>query len=231
LEMLIAMVLVALVAGALYSSLYVAFKAKGAATEAVRNLHRGQRAMELIRADVQSAIEPAGTSIKGNFIGVSGGGAGQVPTDSSILSFNAVAMDIVPAQGVCDIKKIDYVCELSGNDEMTLVRLVTTNLLPADGVSPEVQREVIARGLVKFAVRYFDGLSWFEAWDSTLPVFPEMPNTQNKKLPRAVQFVLEFKGDTDKAGEAVDQTVMVALGTDQAAIAAAAAAAQFGGGR
>jgi hypothetical protein len=227
--MLVATVLVALVAAALYSSLFVAFKAKSTAAKAVENLHRGQRATELIQADVQSAVKPAGTSIMGDFIGTAGTNSGPASTGTDILSFYSAAMDIEPTAGIGDIKKIEYICESSGKDELTLVRLVTTNLLPVGGVTPEPNREVIARGLVSFTVRYFDGLAWFDTWDSSLPVIPDVPNTQSKQLPRAVEIVLEFKGDSEHKGEVVDQSVLPVCGTDQAAIAAAAAQ-QSGGG-
>ncbi|MGA2501688.1 MAG: type II secretion system protein GspJ [Tepidisphaeraceae bacterium] len=154
---------------------------------------------------------------------------GSASPGTDILSFYSAAMDIEPDTGIGDIKRIEYVYESSGKDEITLVRLVTTNLLPVGGITPQPRREVIARGLVNFTVRYFDGLTWFDTWDSSLPVFPDVPNTQNKKLPRAVEIVLEFKGDSDRKGEVVDQTVLPVCGTDQAAIAAAQAAAQMGG--
>ena len=228
LEMLVATVLVALVAAALYSSLFVAFKAKSTAVKAVENLHRGQRTTELIQADVQSAVKPAGTSIMGDFIGTAGTNSGPASAGTDILSFYSAAMDIEPATGIGDIKKIEYICESSGKDEFTLVRLVTTNLMPAGGVTPEPKREVIARGLASFTVRYSDGSTWFDTWDSSLPVVPDVPNTQNKQLPRAIEIVLEFKGDSEHKGEVVDQSVLLACGTDQGAIAAAAAAAQMG---
>ena len=228
LEMLIAAGLVALVAAVLYSGLSIGFIAKKTAARAVENLHRGLRATELLQADVRSAVVPGGT-LAGDFIATAGTNAGSASASTDILSFYSAAMDIEPDTGIGDIKRIEYVCEPSGNDGMTLVRLVTTNLLPVGGVTPVPKREVIARGLCNFTVRYSDGLVWYDTWDSSLPVVPDVPNTQNKKLPRAVEIVLEFKGDSDHKGEIVDQTVLPDCGTDQAAIAAAQAAAQSGG--
>ena len=228
--MLIAAVLVAMVAATLCSSLFIAFKAKSTAAKAVENLHRGQRAIELVQADVQSAVVPGGT-LAGDFIGTAGTKTGQASPDTDILSFYSAAMDIAPDTGIGDIKRVEYVCESSGKDELTLVRLVTTNLLPVGGVTPTPKREVIARGLCNFTVQYFDGLTWYDTWDSTLPVVPDVPNTQNKKLPRAIQIVLEFKGDSNHQGEVVTQSMLPACGTDQAAIAAALAAAQMGAGQ
>jgi type II secretion system protein J len=226
LEMLIATALVALVAAALYSSLFVAFKAKSTAADTVENLHRGQRAIELVQADVQSAVVPGGT-LAGDFIGNAGTKTGQASPDTDILSFYSAAMDIAPDTGIGDLKRIEYVYELSGKDELTLVRLVTTNLLPVGGVTPTPKREVIARGLCNFTVQYFDGLTWYDTWDSTTT---DPDSTQAKALPKAIEVILEFKSDSNHPGQTVDQTLLICCGKDQAAIAAAQAAAQTGGG-
>jgi hypothetical protein len=223
--MLVATVLVGLVAAALYASLFSAFKAKSAAARAVENLHRGQRATELLQADVQSAVVPGGT-LAGDFIGTAGTGMGQASLGTDILSFYSAAMDIAPDTGIGDLKRIEYVCESSGKDEMTLVRLVTTNLLPVGGVTPVPKREVIARGLSNFTVQYFDGLTWYDIWDSTTT---DPQSTQAKALPTAIEVTLEFKGDSNHAAQTVDQRLLVCCGKDQAAIAAAQAAAQMGG--
>lgn len=224
LEMLIATVLVGLVAAALYTTLFVAFKAKSAAAKAVENLHRGQRATELVQADVQSAVVPGGT-LAGDFIGTAGTKSGQASPGTDILSFYSAAMDVEPDTGIGDLKRVEYICESSGKDELALVRLVTTNLLPVGGVTPEPKREVIARGLSNFTVQYFDGLTWYDTWDSTT-VDPQ--STQAKALPKAIEVVLEFKGDSNHAAQTVDQTLLICCGKDQAAIAAAQAAAQAG---
>ncbi len=232
LEMLIATGLVALVAAVLYTSLFVGFQAKNTAAKAVENLHRGLRATELLQADLRSAVVPLSVAngtlaLAGSFVGTAGTNVGGASPNTDIVSFYSAAMDIEPDTGIADIKRIEYACEPSGRDEMTLVRLVTTNLLPVGGVTPVPKREVIARGLCNFTVQYFDGLTWYDTWDSTTT---DSQSTQPNALPKAVEVTLEFKGDSDRKGEIVDQTLMIFCGKDQAAIAAAQAAAQSGSG-
>ena len=197
------------------------------------NIHRGHVAVDIVQSDVLSAVAPssATATLRGNFIGNAGTTPGSADPNTDILSFYSAAMDIQPAPGIGDLKFIEYICEPTGSGDMNLVRLITTNLLPPNGITPTPRREVVVRGLVNFTVQYFDGQTWFDTWDSSQPSVPPVTNTQSSALPKAVEIRLEFKGQQGRQGEIVDQTLLIPCGVDQAVIAAQQAAAQMGGGQ
>ena len=68
LELLVATAMTAVLAGSLYATLHVAFKARRAATAAVEQMRKAELAVELIRAEVESAVVPRGI-LAGGFLG------------------------------------------------------------------------------------------------------------------------------------------------------------------
>jgi hypothetical protein len=78
-----------------------------------------------------------------------------------------------------------------GSDTV-LVRHATANLLAP--VAPAPDEEVLCRRVASFNLRYFDGTSWLDTWDST---------TQGDVLPLAVEVRLEIiVADGGGAGDA-----------------------------
>jgi hypothetical protein len=61
-----------------------------------------------------------------------------------------------------------------------LVRRVTRNLLPT--TEPEVEEEILCRDVRSFTVKYFDGTTWQDSWDS---------EAMGDVLPAAVEMTLE----------------------------------------
>jgi hypothetical protein len=70
-------------------------------------------------------------------------------------------------------------------DSYKLVRRVSTNLLSPKVIDPNEQ--VLCRNVVSLNLRYFDGTSWVDEWDST-----EDANS----LPRAVEIDIQVIDDT-----------------------------------
>lgn len=181
-EMLTATAMVAVLAGSLYASLHIAFKARDSAVRSVELVRKCNLAAELLKGDIASAAVPNGV-LAGAFVGASGGDAQGSGTDT--LTFYAVASDIEPAPGVGDIKKVEYSCELAADSSgLVLMRRVTVNLLAPR--TPEPIQEVLCRGVSAFVLRYFDGTTWQNGWDST---------TKNNILPIAVEVTIELSGD------------------------------------
>ncbi len=198
LEMLAATALTCMLAGSLYVSLHVAFKARSSAMASLESGRQGQWAMELLKADLLSAAVPNGI-LAGGFVGQSKEVSNAV---ADTLTFYAAAMDIEPRPGVGDIKKIEYACQIDPNSGRTLlVRQVTTNLLSP--VVPQPIQEVLCRGVRDFSLRYFDGSAWLENWDST---------TLGNLLPVAVEITIELVGDTGNETSRFSQVVLIPCG-------------------
>ena len=204
LEMLGATAMVAMLAGSLYAALHIAFKARDSATSATGTVRKTDMAIEIIRADLQSAVVPNGT-LAGPFVGRS---IASVPGAlSDDLMFYATAMDVAPATGIGDIKQVQYSCQpASDNNGMVLVRTLTTNLLAA--TTPLSRDEIVARGVTAFTVKYFDGQAWQDNWDST---------TLNNVLPKAVGVDIEFADAAGQGGVRISRVILPACGVDSTA--------------
>ena len=180
LEMLVATALVAILAGSLYASLAIAFKARRSAMEAVEPVRKAEIALALLAEDLRCAVVPKGV-LAGPFQGQDGTDDRGHKSDS--LEFYCAASSPEQAEGIGDIKKVDLACELA-DDLRThvLVRYVTTNLLAPRTVEPT--REVLCRGVFALNLRYFDGSEWLDNWDSTV---------ENNALPCAIEVTLQLE--------------------------------------
>ena len=187
LELLVALALMALVAGSLYGSLYVGFKAHHSATTAVEPARIAALALELLKQDLDAALPPTGV-LAGAFTGTAGSGAG----DSSSLSFFSCANFPGPEETASDIRQVELSVETPADEtQPVLMRRVTTNLLAAN--APAVREQVLCRRVRSFSVRYYDGSVWQDTWDSS---------GQGDILPFAVEVALEFALDPDQPGAA-----------------------------
>lgn len=210
LEMLAATAMVAMLAGSLYASLHIAFQARHSALAAVETVRRSSLSMELIQADLESAMVPSGI-LAGEFVGRSAQNAGAAGDE---LSFYAAAMDIEPGPGVGDVKKVEYCCEPSWDSgEMVLIRRLTTNLLAP--TTPEPKQETICRRLRTFTLKYFDGSTWQDNWDSA---------AQNNQLPQAVEVTLEWAGASGDADQKISRVMPIPCGQGAEAASSTGAA-------
>lgn len=194
LELLVAISLMALLAGSLYGSLYLGFRAHAGAVRAVAPARTAALALELLQRDFDGAMPPTGV-LAGAFTG----SASSASDESSTLSF--VSCGNVPNsdEAGCDMRMVELSVE-SVPDEMqpVLMRRVTTNLLASN---PPVPREqILCRHVKLFMVRYYDGTSWQDTWDST---------GQDNLLPLAVEVTLEFAPDEARS-EGTEQTYRLA---------------------
>lgn len=182
-ELMLAMVMTSLLALSLYVCLQTAFKARERACAAVEPIRAAQVALEMIGADLESAMMPTGI-LAGSFLGTNTAAGG---IDSGALEFYSVgpgsaqhyqgvtALDPTQAGG---IRKVDVLAGiLQGDTRPALVRRVTRNLLAPRAVEPE--DEILCRGIASFTARYFDGSVWTDTWDSTqlsnaLPLLVEL---------------------------------------------------------
>jgi prepilin-type N-terminal cleavage/methylation domain-containing protein len=180
-EMLAATSMVALLAASLLTSLGIAFRARKTAMDTVAATRQFSRTLEIIKADLQSAMVPGGV-LAGSFVGASGTTAFVEQGDS--LIFYTTASDVESDAGVGDIKKIEYACVPSGDPgRAMLIRRVTANLLAP--VQPDPNEETLCRNVKTFLLRYFDGSDWQENWDSS---------EHGNALPKAVGLNIQVQG-------------------------------------
>ncbi|MEI7835057.1 MAG: type II secretion system protein GspJ [Planctomycetota bacterium] len=178
LEILAATAAMAAIAGALYGSLHVAFKARGTALRAVDTVRAVKAAVDVIREDLESAL-PSKGELTGTFVGQK---ATDLGGQNDSLIFHAVATDPEVDQAMGDVRKVEYSCDPGqAGAGLNLVRHVTSNLLSEREVAP--REEVLCRRVRAFTLRYFDGTNWQATWDST---------TVDNALPTAVEITLEL---------------------------------------
>jgi len=179
LEMIVAMAIMAVLAGSLYATLHTAFRARRSATAAVEETRRADLTLALVETDLASAVVPTGL-LAGGFLGEPATDAAGRPADALLLHATAPGGTAVAGRG--DIRAIEFACEPSDDDTgLVLVRYVTTNLLAP--TTPEPEEETLCRNVFALSLRYYDGIEWLDTWDST---------TQDNDLPAAVEVVLEL---------------------------------------
>lgn len=165
LELLVAMALMVIIASCLYTALYTGFRAKRSAMSAVEPTSFAINAIELIKQDAHGIL-PSGGTLAGSFIGNDSLGVNGVDADS--LEFYTTHIYSQNDHPVGGLGKIELALEEdtdSEKDNYRLVRRITTNLLSPRVIDPEEQ--VLCRNVRSLNMRYFDGDSWVEEWDST----------------------------------------------------------------
>jgi prepilin-type N-terminal cleavage/methylation domain-containing protein len=187
LELLIALGMVAILAGSLYASLQVAFRAKKSAEASIVESRTVDLAMEFLRTAIQNAVPPNGV-LAGNFVSDAGSdNRGDPATDLTFFS-TVESPQHVDANG--EIKQVELTIDTpdgnggSGGKDFCLVQKITRNLLAP--TTPNPDEEVICRGVSNFTCRYFDGQNWQDTWDST---------QENNILPLAVEVTLQLENN------------------------------------
>jgi prepilin-type N-terminal cleavage/methylation domain-containing protein len=190
LELLVAMTLMVVTAACLYTALYTGFRAHRSAMSAVQPTFRALDAIELLKQDIYGVLPPTGV-LAGAFVGTDLRGIKGADTDS--LEFYTTQVYGGRDETVGGIGKVelgleeDLDADLYGNtrDSYKLVRKVTSNLLSPKVIDPNEQ--VLCRNVVSLNLRYFDGSSWVDEWDSA-----EDANS----LPLAVEIDIQVVDDT-----------------------------------
>jgi prepilin-type N-terminal cleavage/methylation domain-containing protein len=217
LELITATAIMAMIALSLYQAMRVGFKARDRATAMVGPSRAGELAIDMVRRDVEAALPLRGV-LAGT--GMLMGGPGYEAPGTSHVQFYMMspapqtgtnastgfgsassrgpsAMDREDATAYGGVRRVELLVRASAgggpNDGATLVRRVTRNLLAPTELAPEEQ--ILCRGVSAFTIRYFDGLQWYDEWDST---------QYGDTLPMAVEVTLEVRGSQDPTRLATD---------------------------
>ena len=182
LELLVAMTLMVVVAACLYSSLYTGFRAKRSAGSAVEPGIAAANAIEILKQDISGALPPSGI-LAGSFLGMDSRDGQGSNSDSMIFyTTHFHTADDKPYGGIAMIELALVEDSDSENDNYRLIRYVTTNLLSPRAL--EADEQVLCRNVRSLNIRYFDGFSWLDEWDST---------AYEDVLPQAVEIDLQVE--------------------------------------
>ena len=187
LEVLVAIALTMVITAALYGSLYIGVRASRNATAAIQPARTAALTLELLRQDFDAALQPKGV-FAGPFQGNDGSSSG--PASDALTFYTASNL---PRDGEVggDLRKVELYLNTPPNDTApALYRRLTANLLASQ--QPVVHEQVLCRRVKALNLNYYDGTQWQPAWDST---------ANNNVLPAAVQVIVEFECDGDKAGK------------------------------
>ncbi len=206
LELLVAMTLMVVVASSLYTALHTGFRAHRSASSAVYPTSQAMDAIELLKQDIGGVLPPTGV-LAGAFVGTDERGYKGIDTDS--LEFYTTQVYAGEDEVIGGIAKIELGLEEEDiftdrygrtrsssrnttqnttRDSYKLVRKVTTNLLSSKDIDPNEQ--VLCRDVVSLNLRYFDGTSWLDEWDSS------EDSEDANSLPYAVEIDIEVLDTT-----------------------------------
>jgi len=198
LELLVAMSLMVVTAACLYTALYTGFKARRSALSAVEPTALAINAVELLKQDIYGVLPPGGV-LAGAFLGTDSTGVKGVDADR--LEFYTTHVYADNDHPVGGLGKIELLLEEDTDEDRTnyrLLRTVTTNLLSPRAVDPEEQ--VLCRNVTSLNLRYFDGESWLDEWDSTADA---------NSLPLAVEIEITIAGSaTNGAGKSAERRLV-----------------------
>ena len=188
LELLVAMTLMIVTAACLYTALYTGFRAKRSALLAVEPTLLAINAIELIKQDINGVLPPGGT-LAGAFLGTDARDTDGADADSLEYYTTHIYADNDYLAG--GLGKIELTLEQDSDnvhESYQLMRRVTTNLLSPRTIDPEQQ--VLCRNVKSLNLRYFDGDSWLDEWDSTADA---------NSLPLAMEIDIQVLHNTTKS--------------------------------
>jgi type II secretion system protein J len=188
-ELILAIGIAAIVLVAVNAVFFTALRLRNAASDAVDAATPLDQAVSTLRRDLQCAVTPKANGIlSGDF---------KIGNVLSSGSSEPVAAEIHTATGLLsrnqpwgDIQRVTYELRNSaagaaaGRD---LYRSVTRNLLTYG--TPEVEDQLMLKGVVNVTFSCFDGSRWSDLWDTS------DPNSISTNLPVAVRVSIQLAGN------------------------------------
>ena len=168
-ELLVAMSLMVVASACLYTSLYTGFRSREIAERILVPLQAAKITIDMIKQDLRGAEvgpDEDPNVLAGPFLGEDDRTGSNVDTDVLTFYSNHHEVNGDEDRMSCGIGLIEYsLVESLRDDTYVLKRLVTDNILTEDEQEPV--EEVLCRNVRALNFRYYDGLRWYDAWDST----------------------------------------------------------------
>ncbi len=189
--MILAIGVAAIVLIAANAVFFTAMHLRDAATEAVNSASPIDQSLTLLRRDLQCAVAP--TPDDGSTLTLSAGF--RIGSVTSFGISDPVAAEIYTATGVTsdkapwgDIQRVTYGLRnsTSGGGGRDLYRTVTRNVLAT--MTPDVEDQLMMRGVDSIQFYGYDGMQWLDAWDTT------DTTSVNTNLPVAVRVDIQLYG-------------------------------------
>jgi type II secretion system protein J len=186
-EMILAIGVAAIVLAAANAVFFTALRLRNSTSDAVDAAAPIDQTVTILRRDLQCAVPPKASGVlSGGFklgsitsIGVSDTVAAEIYTATGALSIN---------NPWGDIQRVTYELKTStrGTAGRDLYRTVARNLLTV--ATPDVEDQLMMRGVEDVQFSAYDGSQWFSAWDTTDPM------SANTNLPVAVRVDIQLTG-------------------------------------
>jgi type II secretion system protein J len=212
-EVLLALVVLAIVMVVVHSVFYSAIQLRNKAEQAFTDAVPLQHTLAVIKRDLENITVPGGT-LSGTFQTTLTTGS----SSTAALAHNGQQCGPVfyTAAGTLDdnqpwseMRKVTYYLmpPTNNNPGLDLVRSVTRNLLPV--ATEEYQDQVLMSGVNNLELEYYDGNTWQTTWDSTTTTLTTSSNT----LPKAVKIELTLVTDEHgtPAGTPIEMVVPIVV--------------------
>lgn len=207
LEVLIALLILAMVIGVAHSIFHGALQLRNQADQAFDDAIPLQHTLALIKRDMANLTVPGGT-FTGTFQ--------SSPTTSSSSSTTHYGQQAGPffytASGTVsdtaswsEIQKIAYYLTpaTNGGPGMELVRAVTRNLLPV--MQEEYSDQHLLSGVENLTFQYYNGTAWVDTWDSATTT---ATSTTTNTLPQGIRVQLTLAAGAGKSATAPIEMVV-----------------------
>lgn len=198
-EVLLAVLIFAIVLGAINSVFYAALRLRNKTSEMLDKSLPLEQALVIIKRDLANIVAGNG-ALSGQLQSVPNGTNVMVGASGPIFYTSSAVIDPILPFG--EVQKVSYALLPSTNlyQGRDLARLVSRNILSTAGEPPIEQRLVEGVDAINFS--YYDGSIWRETWDSTV---------EETKLPRAIKMQLQLSPDRANGMTAVKAPVEIVV--------------------
>lgn len=157
-EMIAAVVIIAVIAASLYGSVRIAFTARDRSEQHVDTQRMLRQVVDRMTVDLSGAT-PVDGVLQREFVGES----------------DWVRFCCNTARDGADVQLVEY-AGVDSDSGVNIVCRTTRNLLAQ--IEPQPVEQTLAAGMQGFELRYYDGNDWLDSWDAAM---------QGNRLPLAVE--------------------------------------------
>ena len=219
LEVLIALLILAMVMGVVHSIFYGALQLRNKTDQSFDDAIPLQHALAMIKRDLVNLTVPGGTltgtfqttATTGSMTSTSHSGQQAGPT---FYTASGVVSDVSTWS---EIQKVAYYLTpaTNGGAGMELIRSVTRNLLPM--MQDEYSDQHLLGGVENLTFQYFNGSAWVDTWDSTTT---STTSSTTNTLPQGIRVQLTLAVEAGKSASApIELVVPVSVQTSTNATA------------